>query len=116
MSYKVVRKEDAYEYEAPGHFGVKTTRLHNPEDVNEGGMVMGLSHFEPGGGCEFGSNPLESIYYIVSGQMTLKTEDEETILYPGDTFHCGGGTPKGIVNSGDGVCQMLVCLKPPLSK
>ena len=113
MSYKIVRKEDAYAYDAPQHYNMLATRLQNPEDVNDGRMVMGLSHFLPGGGCEFGSNPMESIYYIISGQMTLKTADEETVLNPGDSFHCGGGTEKSINNSGTESCQMLVCLLPP---
>lgn len=113
MSYKIVRKEDAYAYEAPKHYNMLATRLHNPEDVNEGRMILGLSHFLPGGGCEYGSNPMESIYYILSGQMTLKTEDGETVLQTGNTFHCGGGTMKGIHNDGTESCQMLVCLLPP---
>lgn len=116
MSYKIVRKAEATSYEAPGHFGVLPTRLHNPQDVNDGKMIMGLSHFLPGGGCEFGSNPLESIYYIISGEMTLKTDDEETVLHAGDTFHCGGGTNKSILNTGTEACQMLVCLVPPEAK
>jgi quercetin dioxygenase-like cupin family protein len=113
MSYKVVRKEDAYSYEAPGHFDVDPTRLHNADDVNKGRMTMGLSHFELGGGCEFGSNPAESIYYIISGQMTLKTDDEETVLMPGDTFHCGPDTKKSVTNTGSEKCQMLVCMILP---
>jgi len=110
MSYKVICKEDAYKYDPPGHFDVLCTRLHNPTDVNEGKMTMGLSHFQPGGGCTFGNNPFESIYYIISGQMTLKTDNEEIILQPGDTFHCGPGTNKSVINNGTGVCQMLVVL------
>lgn len=113
MSYKVVRKNEAVTYEAPGHFDVRTTRLHNPGDVNQGAITVGLSHFLPGGGCEFGANPLESIYYIISGEMTLKTDDEETVLHAGDTFHCGPGTNKSIINSGTESCQMLVCLTKP---
>ena len=113
MSYKIVRKEDAVPYEAPGHFSMLPTRLHNPQDVNGGKMIMGLSHFLPGGGCEFGANPLESIYYLISGEMTLRTEDGETVLHAGDSFHCGGGTQKGILNKGTETCKMLVCLVPP---
>lgn len=113
MSYKIVRKHEAYAYDAPKHYNMLATRLHNPEDVNDGRMVMGLSHLLPGGGCEFGSNPMESIYYIISGEITLKTADMETVLYPGDTFHCGGGTEKGVHNYGTETCQMLVCVLPP---
>ena len=117
MSYKIVRREDAVSYEAPGHYDMRPTRLHNHQDVNDGRMVMGLSHFLPGGGCEFGANPLESIYYIIEGEMDVETEDgTKTTLRQGDSFHCGPGTPKGIRNNGCVTCQMLVCLLPPDQK
>jgi quercetin dioxygenase-like cupin family protein len=115
MSYKITRKNEAYRYEAPKHFDVRTTRLHDPQDVNDGVVTMGLSHFLPGGGCEYGSNAMESIYYIIKGQMYLEcelgTENEvKTTLYEGDTFHCGPNTPKSILNTGTECCEMLVVL------
>lgn len=113
MSYKIVRKEDAYPYEAPKHYNMLPTRLHNPQDVNDGVLTVGLSHFLPGGGCEFSNNAMESVYYIISGDMTLKTEDGETVLHPGDTFHCGPYTNKGIHNNGTECVKMLVVLTNP---
>ena len=115
MSYKITRKNEAYRYEAPKHFDVRTTRLHDPQDVNDGVVTMGLSHFLPGGGCEYGSNGMESIYYIIKGQMYLESElgtetEVKTTLYEGDTFHCGPNTPKSILNTGTESCQMLVVL------
>lgn len=117
MSYKIVRRDEATFYEAPGHYDMRPTRLHNPQDVNDGRIIMGLSRFLPGGGCEFGSNPLESIYYILEGEMDLETEDgSKRTLHKGDSFHCGPGTKKGIQNNGCTTCQMLVCLVPPKQK
>lgn len=119
MSYKITRKNEAYKYEAPGHFDVLTTRLHNPQDVNSGLVTMGLSHFLPGGGTEYGANDKESIYYIIEGQMYLEAEvgtpnEIKTTLYAGDSFHCGPGTKKSIRNTGTDCCKMLVVLvKPP---
>lgn len=113
MSYKIVRKEDAVFYEAAGHYDMRPTRLHNPQDVNDGRITMGLSHFLPGGGCKFGSNVLESIYYIIEGEMDLTTEEGTTTLRAGDSFHCGPGTPKAIQNNGSISCQMLVVLTKP---
>jgi quercetin dioxygenase-like cupin family protein len=115
MSYKITRKSEAYKYEAAKHFDVRTTRLCDPQDVNSGVMTVGLSHFLPGGGCEFGANQLESVYYIVEGEMTLTVENDEglqqvTVLNKGDAFHCGPGTKKSVVNSGSESCQMLVAL------
>ena len=113
MSYKIVRKNEATTYEAPGHFDVRTTRLHNPQDVNEGKMICGLSHFLPGGGLEYSSNTNESIYYIVSGEMDIECDDgTKTTLYAGDTFHCGPNTKKGAKNNGTEAAKMLVCLLP----
>ena len=118
MSYKITRRDEAYTYEAPGHFDVRTTRLHDPQDVNSGGITMGLSHFLPGGGCNYGANAKESIYYIVKGQMYLESElgtenEVKTTLYKGDTYHCGPGTSKSVVNNGPTACQMLVVLITP---
>ena len=118
MSYKITRKNEAYNYEAPGHFDVRTTRLCDPQDVNSGGITMGLSHFLPGGGCDYGSNARESIYYIVEGQMYLESEvdtenEVKTTLYAGDTYHCGPNTKKSVVNNGTTSAQMLVVLITP---
>ena len=121
--YFIQRKMDTegstvYEYTAPGHYDCKTTRLH---DKTGGGaneaencqMIMGITYFQPGGHTDYGANPLESIYYILEGEMTLKTEDGETVLHAGDSFHCGGGVAKSVTNTGDTVCLMQVCLLPP---
>ena len=113
MAYKICRAEEAYEYTAPGHFNVVCTRLADAGEAGGCKMIVGLSHFAPGGGCEYGANPLESVYYIVKGQMTLKTADETTVLKEGDLFHCCGGTEKSILNEGDCTTDMLVCLLPP---
>lgn len=113
MSFKIVRKYEASFYEAPGHYDMRPTRLHNPEDVNNGKMIAGLSHFLPGGGCEFSANPLESIYYVIEGEIDIDTEDGcRTLLQKGDSFHCGANTPKGLRNRGAVSCQLLVCLLP----
>jgi len=118
MSYKITRKDEAYTYEAPGHFDVRTTRLHDPQDVNAGGITMGLSHFLPGGGTNYGANAKESVYYVIEGQIYLEseigTENEiKTTLYAGDSFHCGPNTGKSILNNGPVACQMLVALITP---
>ena len=113
MSYKVTRRSEAVAYEAPGHYDMRPTRLHNPGDVNDGRITVGLSHFLPGGGCHFGSNALESIYYVLAGEMDLTTDDGTTTLHAGDSFHCGPGTQKAIQNNGPVSCQMLVILPRP---
>ncbi len=113
MSYKITHIDESYIYEAPGHYDCRTTRLHDPQDVNDGAIIMGLTHFLPGGRTDFANNAMESIYYIVEGEMTLKTEDGETVLTAGDSFHCGPGTNKCVTNTGTTSAQMLVALRNP---
>jgi len=118
MSYKITRKEEAYKYEPAGHFDVAATRLHNPQDVNAGAITMGLSHFLPGGGLEYGSNAKESIYYILEGQMYIESElgtenEVKTTLYAGDSYHCGPNTKKSALNTGVNSSRMLVALVTP---
>ena len=118
MSYKIVRSNEGVFYDPPGHFDVRPTRLHNPQDVEGGEITMGLSHFLPGGGCEYGANAFECIYYVVEGQMDIEVDlgtDEEvqTTLHKGDSFHCAPGTKKSIKNNGIVSCQLLVTLVGP---
>lgn len=120
--YRIQRAKDTegstvYTYSAPGHYECVPTRLHDVDgganDVEGGKIIMGITYFEPGGRTDFAANPLESIYYILAGEMTLKTEDGETVLHAGDSFHCVGGVTKSVTNTGAEVCQMLVVLQPP---
>ncbi len=123
MKYRIQRAKGregstVYAYTAPGHNECVPTRLFDIDgaganDIEGGKMIVGITYFAPGGGTDFGGNPLESVYYILTGEMTLKTAEEETVLKAGDSFHCAGGVEKSVFNSGEEVCQMLVCLLPP---
>lgn len=118
MSYKVTHRNEAVSYEAPGHFDVLTTRLHNPADVNGGTVVMGLSHFLPGGGADMAPANFEMVYYIVEGEMTVTLKNdagqaEKYVLHAGDSVHFGKGTERASLNTGVVTAQMLtVMIKP----
>ncbi len=118
MSYKVTRRNEAYRYEAPGHYDVLPTRLHDPDDVNEGTIVNGLSHFLPGGGANDAVSKFEMIYYIIHGEMTVTMYDDndqpaEYVLHAGDSVHFGKGTKRGCKNTGDTTARMLVIMIKP---
>jgi len=121
MSYKVTMKNEAYRYEAPGHYDVMTTRLHDPQDVNDGTIVMGLSHFLPSGGANMAPANFEMVYFIKEGEMTvtLKNEDgteSDYVLTAGDSVHFGKGTERACKNTGCVTAQMLVIMIKPLAK
>lgn len=113
--YKITKKDEYYTYTAPGHSECKLCRLHDPQDVDGGRLINGLSHFLPsGGGTELGTNPAESIYYIIEGTMEFTGEDGvKTVLEKGDSVHIAPNSPKCVKNIGPTTAQMLVILLPP---
>jgi len=112
MSFKITKANESYTYTAPGHFDVRTTRLHDPKDVDGGKLICGLSHFLPAGGVDKGSNPNESIYYIIEGEMTVTIDGNDTKLEKGDSIHLGPNTERSIKNTGIASAQMLVVILP----
>ena len=115
MSYKVVRRNEAVTYEAAKHFDVRTTRLHNPEDMPECNVVMGLSHFLPGGGAEMAPANFEMVYDIIEGEMTITLLDDagqenQYVLQAGDSVHFNKGTQRASLNTGCVTAQMLVIM------
>ena len=77
---KVVRLADAFEYPVTGHFDMRALRLHNKETSNTVDYTLGLSHFLPGGGTEYVETGVELIYFILEGEMTVRTKDETIVL------------------------------------
>ena len=114
MSYKIVRKADAYPYEAPKHYNMLATRLHNPQDVNDGVLTVGLSHFLPGGGANMAPAKFEMVYYIQKGEMTVSLDDgKDYVLHAGDSLHFGPGTGRACQNTGVECAEMItVMIKP----
>ena len=74
---KVVRLADAFEYPVTGHFDMRALRLHNKETSNTVDYTLGLSHFLPGGGTEYVETGVELIYFILEGEMTVRTKDDD---------------------------------------
>lgn len=113
MSYKVTGVGEARTYEAAGHYDVRTTRLHDAEEV-DGAITLGLSHFLPGGGAEMAKAAKELLYYIVEGQMTVYTDDDRShVLNAGDSIHFSPQQGRGCKNTGHGSSKMLVIACPP---
>ena len=62
-------------------------------------LMMGLSHFLPEGGAEFASSPAEKIYFVLEGEVTVKTETEEITLGPWDSVFIGPDEGRSIINN-----------------
>ena len=110
---KVVRLADAFEYPGTGHVDMRALRLHNKETSNTVDYTLGLSHFLPGGGTEYVETGVELIYFILEGEMTVRTKDETIVLKKYDSIHFNVGDGKEIRNETNLPASMLVIAGMP---
>jgi quercetin dioxygenase-like cupin family protein len=109
----VTRISDARPYEARSHFDMVALRLQG-KDVGGGSKFWtGLSHFLPGGGADSSASPLERIYVVVDGEVTITSGGSEFTLGPLDSIHFDGGEERAIVNHTNLPASMLVIMEYP---
>jgi quercetin dioxygenase-like cupin family protein len=110
---KKMEVKDAKPYQAAKHFDMTAMRLQGKEETGATKFWMGLSHFLPGGGAEFDSSPTEKIYFVLSGEVTVKTATEEVTLKAWDSLFIGPNEGREIVNKTNMPASMLVVINYP---
>ena len=112
---KKISLSDVKAYDAPGHFGVSTMRLHGKDETGGSKFWMGLSHFLPGGGAEWAyeDNPLEKIYFVLKGEITVKSKKEEFVLRKWDSLFLGPNEGRELINNTNKPASMLVVINYP---
>jgi quercetin dioxygenase-like cupin family protein len=104
---------DAKAYEAPNHRACTTLRLFGAEAGGTTGLIVGISHFLPGGGAGPDASPPEKVYYVLAGELTVIVDGKETVLKPTDSCFIGPNENREIINRGNTVCTILVAVAAP---
>lgn len=107
---KKVELRDAKQYQAAKHFAMTAMRLHGKEESGAQKFWMGLSHFLPGGGAEMDASPTEKIYFVLEGEVTVRTPTEEITLRPWDSIFIGPNEQREIINKTNRTASMLVVI------
>ena len=110
---KKMEVKDAKPYQAAKHFNMTAMRLQGKEETGATKFWMGLSHFLPGGGAEFDASPTEKIYFVLSGEVTVKTATEEVTLKAWDSLFIGANEGREIINKTNMPASMLVVINYP---
>jgi quercetin dioxygenase-like cupin family protein len=110
---EVTRLADALPYEAPKHFDMRGLRLQGFDASGSASFWVGLSNFLPGGGAEMDSTPLEKVYVVVDGEVTVSTENGETVLGRYDSCRVAPGEARSIENRTNLPALMLVVMPYP---
>ncbi len=73
---------------------------------------MGLSVFLPAGGCEMSTTPLEKVYVVIEGEVTIVTDSGEATLGPLDSVYLAPNEARAIENRTNRAASMLVVMPP----
>ena len=99
-------------YEAPGHFGMVARRISGKDETGAEKFWVGLSHFLPGGGAEYAyeDSPTEKFYFVIDGEITVKTKKEEITVGPYEAVYFPPNEGRSIINNGSKPVTMLVAI------
>lgn len=99
-------------YDAPQHHGVygilKLTKEHTKR------TIINYSYFQPNGGAEMSSAPVERVYCVVKGSITVTSKggDEVYILNPGDMIYIAPGENRAVsINHGQPAEVLVVVVE-----
>ncbi|KND17310.1 cupin [Pannonibacter phragmitetus] len=109
----VKRFAEAKPYEAPNHWGVVGLRLQGFEEGGPANQWVGLSQFLPGGGAGPDSTPVEKVYVVLGGEMTVIVDGAETVLRKFDSCTIAPHEVRKIENRSNHVCVMMVVIPYP---
>jgi quercetin dioxygenase-like cupin family protein len=110
---KVQRFNEAQQYKAPNHSDCASFRLQGWDTSSTENFWVGLSHFLPGGGTTHEATPLEKVYVVVSGEVTVITDDGESTLKRFDSCHIPPDEARTVINKSNDVASMIVVMPYP---
>ena len=109
---KKVSLAEVKPYDAPGHFKMVAMRLSGKEETGAEKFWVGLSHFLPGGGAEWGyeDSPTEKFYFVLEGEISVKTKKEEITVGPMEGVYLPPNEGREILNKTNMPVSMLVAI------
>lgn len=101
----VTRLHEAPTYVAPNHFDMQCLRLQGKEAGPSVQMWMGMSIIAPGGRTELDPSPIEKLYFVAQGRVTVVGSLDGIVqrasLGPFDSCRFAPGESRQLINEGD---------------
>lgn len=107
---KKVSLSEVKPYTAAKHFNMTALRIQGKEETGIQNFWMGLSYFLPDGGAEWAyeDSPTEKVYFVLEGELTVKSKTEEVTLGPMDSLYLAPNEGREIINKTNKPVAMLV--------
>jgi len=111
----VTRFDAAPDYFPPEHFDMRCVRLQGKEAGPSASMIMGCSIIQPGGYIPLSGSPLEKLYLVIEGEVTVSTATETSVLQRFDSCRIAPDEAREIRNASDKVAMIVLAmpLVPP---
>ena len=102
-------------YDPPVHFGAISLRLQGAEESGLTKFWTGMTHFLPGGGADwdYEKSPTEKVYFVLKGEITVKTKDQEVTIKESDSLYLAPFEGRSMLNKSNLPCTVLVSISYP---
>lgn len=113
MTKKELRNAEVYN--PPGHHGMVALKLHDIDTSDAKTFWMGMSHFLPNGGADWAyeDSPTEKIYFVIDGEIIVKTKNETILLKKNDSLHIKPFEGREMINESNLTATVLVTISYP---
>jgi len=108
----VTRFDAAPEYVAANHFDMRCVRLQGKEGGPSVSLTMACSIIEPGGYIPLSPSPLEKLYLVVEGEVTLSNGEDAYVLQRLDSLCVAPGESREVRNASNK--QAMIVLVMPV--
>ncbi|MBK1616502.1 cupin [Rubrivivax gelatinosus] len=107
---KVTNVAAAKAYNPPLHNGMVALKLSDKALTGAEKFWCGMSHFLPGGGADWAyeDSPTEKLYYVISGELVIKTKEGEQTVRAGDAVFLAPFEGRSVINKTNYPASMLV--------
>ena len=111
---KVMRAEEAFWEEPPGHFAAFSKMLVHPSNADTRFFDFRISSYQPKGYAEVHVHEVaENIYYILQGKGIVELDGTRHLVEPHTVVHIPAGVRHGIFNTGLEDLVFIVAASPP---
>lgn len=111
---KVMRAEEAFWEEPPGHFAAFSKMLVHPSNADTRYFDFRISSYQPKGYAEVHVHEVaENIYYVLQGRGIVELDGKRHLVEPHMVVHIPAGVRHGIFNTGLEDLIFIVAASPP---
>lgn len=111
MIVRNLRDEEVLETTYRAHGGGIAQMILDRRVLKEIGFLA-IAQLAPGKQLEAHVDPMEEIYFIMSGEGEMTVDDETRHVVPGDAIWIPTGSRHALTNTGNEDCTLLVVASP----